>query len=65
MAESKPSESQIVNIFMGKLTDYVIQNLNNSMKFTRFKNVYFKYDQQNFTLRLILDCDSLKISNIQ
>ena len=50
---------------MGKSTEYVIQNLNNSMKFTRFKNVYFKYDQQNFTLRLILDCDSLKISNIQ
>lgn len=48
MAESKPSESQIVNIFMGKLTDYVIQNLNKIMKFTRFKNVYFKYDQKNF-----------------
>lgn len=65
MAESKPSESQIVNIFMGNLTEYVIQNLNKIMKFTRFKNVYFKYDQQNFILRLILDCDSIKILNIQ
>ena len=33
---------------MGKSTQYVIQNLNKIMKFTGFKNVYFKYDQLNF-----------------
>ena len=57
---------------MGKSTQYVIQDLNKIIKFTGFKNVYFKYDQlnfifffQNFILRHILDCDSIKISNIQ
>ena len=33
---------------MGKSTQYVIQNLNKIIKFTGFKNVYFKYDQLNF-----------------